>query len=161
MPTAGRRPFSALPARSRPMSGLHLIQLGRSLASKRRRPPALPICSSLYLLHAVAPKPRQMPVPVFDVRTIEDVCAAELLLVDRYQAPSRAADEPLILDDVLVQPDAHSRVVHLFDPALDAHGGPAECANPAPPGRGCAAARTPGCLTGLARGSRRIRRSLR
>jgi len=73
-------------------------------------------------LAAVHPEAAKLPVPVFDVRQIDPVEAphspesAELLLTDRYEAPA-AAQETLMLDDVLAQLEPDSRVVRLFDPA--------------------------------------------
>jgi hypothetical protein len=67
------------------------------------------------LLGAVQPEARRLPVPVFDVREMEPIEPDELLLTERY-APV-AAEEPLVLDDVLAELEPDSRVVRLFDPA--------------------------------------------
>jgi len=78
---------------------------------------ALAYWLSLQTLSAVQPHARRLPVPVFDVREIDPVEPAELLLTEVYSQPPAAVEEPLVLDDILgeLQPDA--RVVRLFDPA--------------------------------------------
>jgi hypothetical protein len=78
------------------------------------------ICSRA--LNAVRPRGAHLAVPMFDLRAIETVEPAELLLgeddVYRPEAPSpRTTAEPLELDDVLAQIGPDSRIVRLFDPA--------------------------------------------
>jgi hypothetical protein len=68
-------------------------------------------------LGAVNASPATHPVPVFDLRDYESFGEPELLLDERCEAPAELADEPLVLDDVLAQPEPDSRVVRLFDPA--------------------------------------------
>ena len=67
-------------------------------------------------LNAVQPRPRRLPVAVFDVREIEETGLPELLLTDRHEEPA-SAEEPLLLDDILSELAPDSRVVRLFDPA--------------------------------------------
>jgi len=75
---------------------------------------------ALRFLGSLKAEPRRLPVPIFDVREIDSVEQAELLLTERYE-PSELllADEPLWLDDILAKlsSDSDSRVVRLFDPA--------------------------------------------
>ena len=66
-------------------------------------------------LNAVQPEARRLPVPVFDVRQIDEVELPELLLTEAWREP--AAEEPLVLDDILAELQPDSRVVRLFDPA--------------------------------------------
>jgi len=68
-------------------------------------------------LTAVQPQPRRLPVPVFDVREIDEVKPDELLLTDVHEQPENAHEEPLVLDDILAELQPDSRVVRLFDPA--------------------------------------------
>lgn len=68
----------------------------------------------LRALSAVTAEARKLPVPVFDVREIDAIEPAELLLTDPYLP---APEEPLVLDDVLAEIGPDSRVVRLFDPA--------------------------------------------
>lgn len=89
--------------------------------------PALSACSGgaailAFLLagrgqRALQPAPR-FPVPIFDVRGLDPAPADELVLTedDRY-VRTDAEEGPLVLDDILAQVTADSRVVHLFDPA--------------------------------------------
>lgn len=74
------------------------------------------LCCS-RVLNAVSPRARRLPVPVFDLRDYEPGEPDELLLTERYQAPPRPAEEPLVLDDILAELGPDSRVVRLFDPA--------------------------------------------
>jgi len=69
------------------------------------------------MLGAVQPEARRLPVPVFDVRQIDDVEPPELLLTDVHEQPPASAEEPLVLDDILAELAPDSRVVRLFDPA--------------------------------------------
>jgi hypothetical protein len=70
------------------------------------------------LLNAVRPSARQMPVPVFDVRTIELAEPQELILgEDDVYRPAVQAAETLELDDILAEIGPDSRIVRLFDPA--------------------------------------------
>ena len=71
----------------------------------------------LRTLGAVQPEARRLPVPVFDVRQIEQIEPAELLLTDIYPGAPDAAEEPLVLDDILAELQPDSRVVRLFDPS--------------------------------------------
>jgi hypothetical protein len=90
---------------------------------------------SVRALRNVQPRSRKLPVPMFDVREIAPDDRDELLLTDRYEADEllltdryepdelllteryEAAEEPLVLDDILEQLSPDSRVVRLFDPA--------------------------------------------
>jgi hypothetical protein len=72
---------------------------------------------SACALSAVKPAARKLPVPVFDVREIDDVEVPELLLTEHYHAQEASSDEPLLLDDILADLGSDSRVVRLFDPA--------------------------------------------
>ena len=71
-------------------------------------------------MRSVPPEPRQHRLPHFHVEPIGELpellldCVYEepLLLVDLYEP----ADEALLLDDVLADPGAESRVVQLFGP---------------------------------------------
>jgi hypothetical protein len=69
------------------------------------------------MLNAVHPRGSQMPVPVFDVRSIELAEPAELLLGDADRRDAQAAAEPLELDDILTEIGPDSGIVRLFDPA--------------------------------------------
>jgi hypothetical protein len=90
---------------------------------------------SARLLRAVQPKPRRLPVPVFDVREVEPMPSMdERLQRVRASAESRpersetveppaqsdvlelSQEEPMLLDDVVEHPEPDSRVVRLFDP---------------------------------------------
>jgi len=81
-------------------------------------------------LGSLKAEPRRLAVPIFDVREIDSVVQAELLLTERYEPPelllteryeepTPASEEPLWLDDILAKlsSDSDSRVVRLFDPA--------------------------------------------
>ncbi len=68
------------------------------------------------VLGAIEPRPRRLPVPIFDVREVAPIEPAELLLTERADQPSQGPD-PLLLDDVLAELGPGSRVVRLFDPA--------------------------------------------
>ena len=72
---------------------------------------------SIRALDAVQPQSERLPVPIFDVREVEPMEPAELLLTDRLNEPPAAVAEPLLLDDILAQIEPNSRVVRLFDPA--------------------------------------------
>ena len=75
---------------------------------------------SRRLLNAIGPRAARRPVPVFDVREIDAVEAdqpPELLLTDIFQPTRTAADDALVLDDILAELAPDSRVVRLFDPA--------------------------------------------
>lgn len=78
---------------------------------------ALAYLLSVRSLSAVQPQPARLPVPVFDVRQIEDAELPELLLTDRCEQPRAPEQEPLVLDDILTELEPDSRVVRLFDPA--------------------------------------------
>lgn len=71
---------------------------------------------SVRLLGSIQPQPRRLPVAIFDVRELEPIEPAELLLTERLDQPSRGTD-PLLLDDILAELGPDSRVVRLFDPA--------------------------------------------
>lgn len=68
-------------------------------------------------LTAVVPRKHRHPVPIFDLRQIEPSGLDELVLTDadRIGGVAAAAEEPLVLDDVLAQLAPDSRVVRLFD----------------------------------------------
>ena len=68
-------------------------------------------------LEAVQPQRPRLPVPVFDVRQIDEVEPEELLLTDVHEQPCEPAEEPLVLDDILAELQPDSRVVRLFDRA--------------------------------------------
>jgi hypothetical protein len=71
---------------------------------------------SVRLLGSIQPQPRRLPVAIFDVRELEPIEPAELLLTERLDQPSHGTD-PLLLDDILAELGPDSRVVRLFDPA--------------------------------------------
>jgi hypothetical protein len=71
----------------------------------------------IRLLAAVQPQKRRLPVPVFDVRDIDGPDLPELLLTETSDQPAVAAEEPLVLDDILAELGPDSRIVRLFDPA--------------------------------------------
>jgi len=71
----------------------------------------------VHVLNAVQPRKRRLPVPVFDVRQIEEAQLPELLLTETWNEPAPAEAEPLVLDDILAELRPDSRVVRLFDPA--------------------------------------------
>lgn len=73
------------------------------------------VCSRA--LNAVRPEAPRLPVPVFDVREIDPIEPAELLMSERHESAGPGAEEPLVLDDVLAELGPGSRVVRLFDPA--------------------------------------------
>ena len=68
------------------------------------------------VLNSVGPGARQTPVPIFDVREIEEMPVDEepLELVDIFEPLSEG---PLDLDDILAELGSESQVVRLFDPA--------------------------------------------
>jgi hypothetical protein len=74
---------------------------------------------SVRALNVVKPKTRKLPVPVFDVRSVEPFEEFELRLIASNQvAPVLEDDrEPLVLDDRLIEPGSDARVVRLFDAA--------------------------------------------
>ncbi|HEY6048940.1 MAG TPA: hypothetical protein VIV07_07840 [Sphingomicrobium sp.] len=75
---------------------------------------------SLRAQGAVQPQSRRFAVPVFDPGEVEPEELEELVLTDadRVGAPSAARHEdPLVLDDILVELAPDSRVVRLFDRA--------------------------------------------
>jgi hypothetical protein len=79
---------------------------------------ALAYLLSFGLLNAVQAEAAALCVPPFDVGEIEAVQAPELLLTDRYEPAALShKEEPLLLDDILQELGADSRVVRLFDPA--------------------------------------------
>jgi hypothetical protein len=87
-----------------------------------RAPEAAAVAALAFLLcvrslSAIQPRTRRLPVPVFDVREIDETGPPELLLTDRYEAPAAGVEEPLVLDDILAELEPDSRVVRLFDPA--------------------------------------------
>jgi hypothetical protein len=78
------------------------------------------VCSRA--LNAVQPRGAHVAAPMFNLRAIETVEPAELLLgeEDVYRPEGRspqATQEPLELDDVLAKIGPDSRIVRLFDPA--------------------------------------------
>ena len=73
---------------------------------------------SFRILNAVQPETPRLHVPVFDVRQIDSLEPTELLLTERYEPLAAVTeDDPLVLDDILEELGADSRVVRLFDPA--------------------------------------------
>lgn len=77
---------------------------------------ALAFLVCFRVLNAVKPEKRRLPVPVFDVRQIDEEEPPVLLLTDRVEEPPPPGEEPLVLDDVLAELGPDSRVVRLFDP---------------------------------------------
>lgn len=61
-------------------------------------------------LGAIQPKPRKLPMQIFDVRQIDPHDPPDML-------PAATEPEPLVLDDILGELGPDSRVVRLFDPA--------------------------------------------
>jgi hypothetical protein len=90
---------------------------GPLLAAEAAAVAALAFLLCIRSLSAIHPKARRLRVPVFDVRDIELGELPELLLTDRHEEPTARLEEPLDLDDILVELDPESRVVRLFDPA--------------------------------------------
>lgn len=73
---------------------------------------------SYAALNRVQAEPPRLIVPIFDIREVEPMEQAELLLTERFEPPaSPADDDALLLDDVLAELGPDSRVVRLFDPA--------------------------------------------
>jgi hypothetical protein len=74
---------------------------------------------SVRALSVVKPKSRKLPVPVFDVRSVEPFEEFQLRLIASDQAAHVFEDdsEPLVLDDRLIEPGSDARVVRLFDAA--------------------------------------------
>jgi hypothetical protein len=97
---------------------------------------------SVCTLGAVKPAARKVPVPIFDVRNVEPIEAAEesvsepVEVSEPFEAtpaesastedasagdastdelPSEAEEEPLLLDDIVAEIGPNSRVVRLFD----------------------------------------------
>ena len=71
---------------------------------------ALALLLSYRTLSAVQPRVRRSAVSIFDVREIGAVPSGPA-------AGEPAAEEPLLLDDILAELAPDSRVVRLFDPA--------------------------------------------
>jgi hypothetical protein len=69
------------------------------------------------LLRALEGQPKPFAQPDFDVPAIAVTISEELVLTDADKLQPAPADEPLELDDVLVEIAQDSRVVQLFDPA--------------------------------------------
>jgi hypothetical protein len=67
------------------------------------------------LLHVLEGPTKPFPQPVFDMVEIEPVQPDELLLADADRLPAGDAQQPLVLDDILVGIAPDSRVVQLFD----------------------------------------------
>jgi hypothetical protein len=72
---------------------------------------------SIRALAAVGPEVARLPVPIFDLRSVEPLDLEELLLTDRHEPLSEIRSEPLVLDDILAEIGPESRVIRLFDPA--------------------------------------------
>ena len=83
---------------------------------------------SVRALTALKPQLPRLPVPIFDVREVEPMDRAELLLPDgaargleelllNDRLELAPASEPLLLDDILAELGSNSRVVRLFDRA--------------------------------------------
>ena len=81
---------------------------GQSSAPALLAEPAIAAVAALLLgyglLRLVQPRIESAPVPIFDVRQIEPMAVT-------------AAEEPLLLDDILAELGPDSRVVRLFDRA--------------------------------------------
>jgi hypothetical protein len=88
---------------------------GSVLAAETAAVAGFAFFASVRGLSAVQPRPRRLPVPIFDLRKIDPEEPPELLLTQRLEPP--AATEALVLDDVLAELAPDSRVVRLFDPA--------------------------------------------
>lgn len=69
-----------------------------------------------YILSRIG-KRRSLPVPVFDVRTIDPLPQPELLLTEVAGGSEKTDNEPFVLDDILAKLEADARVVQLFDRA--------------------------------------------
>ncbi|HVU29898.1 MAG TPA: hypothetical protein VHE36_05805 [Sphingomicrobium sp.] len=79
---------------------------------------ALAFLASNLALGGVKPRPRRLPVPIFDVREVEPVEESELLLTEVFEPKMEApSQDALVLDDILAKLGSDSRVVRLFDPA--------------------------------------------
>jgi hypothetical protein len=78
---------------------------------------ALAYLLAVQLLTAVEPERRRVPVPIFDVREVEPIDAADPELTRAVDPPAASGEEPLLLDDILAELAPGSRVVRLFDPA--------------------------------------------
>jgi hypothetical protein len=70
----------------------------------------------LYGLRSIEPEFLDFALPAFEPQLLESVEAAELLLTDADRVSAPAADDALILDDILDAIGPDSRVVRLFDP---------------------------------------------
>jgi hypothetical protein len=68
----------------------------------------------LRALGALEPRV-QFPVPIFDVRTIDPPATGEPAATAVDGVGPDAAEEPLVLDDILAELDPEARVVRLFD----------------------------------------------
>src|SRR5215217_741668 len=73
----------------------------------------------VFALRRVGDRSCRYPMAEFTVLPLEPVALDELVLsdADQLQPPSSAADEPLVLDDVLAELGPNSRVVRLFEPS--------------------------------------------
>ena len=78
---------------------------------------ALAYIFSARLLNAIEPRPQRLPVPIFDLRQIDDPEWPELLLTDPYRPGAPTAAGTLAIDDIRAELAPDSRVVRLFDPA--------------------------------------------
>ncbi|HLO19244.1 MAG TPA: hypothetical protein VK192_01975 [Sphingomicrobium sp.] len=79
---------------------------------------ALAFLISGRALGAVQPRPRRLPVPIFDVREVGPIEEPELLLTEVFEPqPAAEPEDALVLDDILAKLSADSRVVRMFDPA--------------------------------------------
>jgi hypothetical protein len=123
---------------------------------------ALAYMLSQRTLNAIQPQLPRLPVPVFDVREVEPIDQTELLLTERIDpAPSPAADEALLLEDVLAELGPDSRVVHLFDPAAMPTAGELKSRIDRHLDGGASAARTSDAAQALHEALAELRRSIR
>lgn len=78
---------------------------------------ALAFLLSGGVLQAIQPKPRRLPVSIFDVREVDPIEEPELLLTEVFEPGAAEPEDALILDDILAKLSADSRVVRLFNSA--------------------------------------------
>lgn len=76
-------------------------------------PELLRLPASVVQIREIEPEGPGLPAPVVELREVDALAPEELLLTEPYQP----AEEPLVLDDILGEIEADSRVVRLFDPA--------------------------------------------
>jgi hypothetical protein len=71
---------------------------------------------AMRILGAVQPRAPRLPVPIFDVREVEPYQHVEQAAAETIE-PCAAAEDALLLDDILAELGPDSRVVRLFDPS--------------------------------------------